>query len=87
MKPGIHPGYNEIRVQCACGHIFQTRSTHRGDIHVVIAVEVACGEAHLAPRARKTQVPGARSGIVILGDEHVPGSDHDELHSLAPMSC
>ena len=36
MKPAIHPAYNEIRVMCACGSSFATRSTHKGDIHVEI---------------------------------------------------
>jgi len=27
MKPGIHPDYKEITVQCACGNSWQTRST------------------------------------------------------------
>jgi large subunit ribosomal protein L31 len=40
-KQGIHPSYNEIRVQCACGNSFQTRSTHKGDIHLEI-----CSECH-----------------------------------------
>jgi len=35
-KEGIHPNYNEIRVMCACGANFATRSTHKGDIHVEI---------------------------------------------------
>jgi large subunit ribosomal protein L31 len=35
-KQGIHPAYNEIRVVCACGSSFVTRSTHKGDIHVEI---------------------------------------------------
>ena len=35
-KQGIHPSYKEIRVQCACGTSFETRSTHKGDIHVEI---------------------------------------------------
>ena len=35
-KQGIHPNYNEIRVVCACGNNFATRSTHKGDIHVEI---------------------------------------------------
>jgi len=35
-KQGIHPAYNEIRVVCACGSNFVTRSTHKGDIHVEI---------------------------------------------------
>ncbi|MDX6458041.1 MAG: large subunit ribosomal protein [Acidobacteriaceae bacterium] len=35
-KEGIHPNYKQIRVQCACGTGFDTRSTHKGDIHVEI---------------------------------------------------
>jgi large subunit ribosomal protein L31 len=35
-KEGIHPSYKQIRVQCACGTGFETRSTHKGDIHVEI---------------------------------------------------
>jgi large subunit ribosomal protein L31 len=31
-KQGIHPNYNDINVKCACGNVFQTRSTHKGDI-------------------------------------------------------
>jgi large subunit ribosomal protein L31 len=41
MKAGIHPAYNEIKVTCACGHTFQTRSTHKGDIRVEI-----CSSCH-----------------------------------------
>ena len=40
-KAGIHPSYNEIRVMCACGANFATRSTHKGDIHVEI-----CSQCH-----------------------------------------
>ena len=40
-KTGIHPNYNEIRVMCACGSNFATRSTHKGDIHVEI-----CSSCH-----------------------------------------
>jgi large subunit ribosomal protein L31 len=36
MKAAIHPAYNEIRVMCACGSSFVTRSTHKGDLHVEI---------------------------------------------------
>jgi len=36
MKAAIHPAYNEIRVHCACGNAFVTRSTHKGDISVEI---------------------------------------------------
>ena len=41
MKAAIHPNYNEIRVHCACGNTFNTRSTHKGDIHVEI-----CSNCH-----------------------------------------
>jgi large subunit ribosomal protein L31 len=41
MKAAIHPSYNEVRVQCACGSTFSTRSTHKGDIHVEI-----CSSCH-----------------------------------------
>ena len=41
MKAAIHPAYNEIRVMCACGNSFTTRSTHKGDIHVEI-----CSNCH-----------------------------------------
>jgi len=41
MKPGIHPAYEEVNVTCACGHRFQTRSSHKGDIRVEI-----CSSCH-----------------------------------------
>jgi large subunit ribosomal protein L31 len=41
MKAGIHPAYNEVNVICACGNIFKTRSTHKGDIRVEI-----CSSCH-----------------------------------------
>jgi len=36
MKAGIHPAYNVLKVTCACGHSFETRSTHKGDMRVEI---------------------------------------------------
>jgi len=36
MKAAIHPDYHEVKVHCACGNQFPTRSTHRGDINVEI---------------------------------------------------
>lgn len=36
MKAAIHPAYNDLRVLCACGNSFATRSTHKGDLHVEI---------------------------------------------------
>ena len=41
MKAGIHPNYAELNVICACGHVFRTRSTHKGDIRVEI-----CSNCH-----------------------------------------
>lgn len=41
MKPNIHPAYHPVRVMCACGHSFATRSTHKGDLHVEI-----CSNCH-----------------------------------------
>ena len=37
MKAGIHPAYEGVKVACACGSTFQTRSTHKGDIRVQVA--------------------------------------------------
>jgi large subunit ribosomal protein L31 len=36
MKAAIHPNYTEVRVHCACGNAFVTRSAHKGDISVEI---------------------------------------------------
>ena len=35
-KEKIHPNYAAVKVMCACGNNFETRSTHKGDIHVEI---------------------------------------------------
>jgi large subunit ribosomal protein L31 len=35
MKADIHPSYNTVKVHCACGNDFETRSTSK-DIHVEI---------------------------------------------------
>lgn len=40
MKAGIHPEYKEVKVSCACGENFATRST-RKDIHLDI-----CSKCH-----------------------------------------
>jgi large subunit ribosomal protein L31 len=40
MKKGIHPEYHELKVVCACGNSFQTRSTKK-DLRVEI-----CSECH-----------------------------------------
>ena len=41
MKAGIHPTYEEVKVICACGSTFETRSTHKGDLRVEI-----CSSCH-----------------------------------------
>ena len=40
MKTGIHPNYNLVKVSCACGNTFETR-TSVGEIKVEI-----CSECH-----------------------------------------
>ncbi|MEG0769879.1 MAG: 50S ribosomal protein L31 [Ruthenibacterium sp.] len=40
MKEGIHPKYEESTVTCACGNVFQTRST-RKDIRIEV-----CSKCH-----------------------------------------
>ena len=40
MKAGIHPDYEEVKVVCACGETFTTRST-RKSIHLDI-----CSKCH-----------------------------------------
>ncbi len=40
MKKGIHPKYNEVKVTCACGNAFDTRSTAKK-----ITVEI-CSACH-----------------------------------------
>jgi len=40
MKPGIHPDYHAIKVTCACGNSFETRSTQPD-----LTVDV-CGACH-----------------------------------------
>ena len=39
--PGPHPKYEEVRVHCACGNAFTTRSTHKGAINLEI-----CSNCH-----------------------------------------
>ena len=41
MKAAIHPNYHEVRVHCACGNSFLTRSTNKEDINVEI-----CSNCH-----------------------------------------
>jgi large subunit ribosomal protein L31 len=41
MKAEIHPTYETVTVSCACGNTFETRSTHKGEIHLEI-----CSNCH-----------------------------------------
>jgi large subunit ribosomal protein L31 len=41
MKSGIHPNYQEIKVTCACGNSFETRSTLKQDLTIEI-----CSSCH-----------------------------------------
>lgn len=36
MKPDIHPQYGDIKVSCACGNSFETKSTLGRDLQVEI---------------------------------------------------
>ena len=36
MREGIHPQYDTVKVICACGNEFETRSTSKKDIKVEI---------------------------------------------------
>ena len=40
MKSDIHPEYNDAKITCACGAVYQTRST-RGTFGVDV-----CGQCH-----------------------------------------
>jgi large subunit ribosomal protein L31 len=42
MKEGIHPDYHAVKVHCACGNTFDTRSTFKGQM---IRVEI-CSNCH-----------------------------------------
>ena len=43
MKKDIHPDYHQVKVVCACGNTFETKSTYpKGDeIHVAV-----CSNCH-----------------------------------------
>lgn len=41
MKEGIHPEYNEVKVNCSCGSTFVTRSTAGKDLHLDV-----CAKCH-----------------------------------------
>ena len=42
MKEGIHPNYNDLKVTCSCGNIFDTRSTIGKE---ALSIEV-CSKCH-----------------------------------------
>ena len=41
MKPSIHPEYKAIKVQCSCGHSFETGSTLGEDLNIEV-----CAQCH-----------------------------------------
>jgi large subunit ribosomal protein L31 len=41
MKAGIHPEYTTVKVSCACGAAWETRSTNGGDLRLEI-----CSSCH-----------------------------------------
>ena len=41
MKAGIHPEYREVTVICACGNVFKTGSTRKGEMRLEI-----CSNCH-----------------------------------------
>ncbi|MBI4460617.1 MAG: 50S ribosomal protein L31 [Acidobacteria bacterium] len=41
MKTGIHPEYHEVTVICACGNVFKTGSTRKGEMRLEI-----CSNCH-----------------------------------------
>ena len=57
MKTGIHPNYNEVKVICACGNEFTTRSTNNGDIKVEV-----CSACHPF-YAGKQRLRGAKGRV------------------------
>ena len=61
MKAEIHPNYHAVKVHCACGEEFETKSTHKGDIHLEICS--AChpfftGKQKLVDTAGRVSVSG-----------------------------
>ena len=42
MKKDLHPNYHKVKVVCACGATFVTRSTYNGD---VMKVDI-CRQCH-----------------------------------------
>jgi large subunit ribosomal protein L31 len=41
MKKDIHPNYKDLKVTCACGNSFVTRSTMHKDLHLEV-----CDQCH-----------------------------------------
>ena len=54
MKEGIHPKYEKVTVQCACGNNFETKSTRSGAIKVEI-----CSNCHPFYTGRQKLVDSA----------------------------
>ena len=41
MKPEIHPAYDNVKVSCSCGTVFETRSTAGKDLNIEV-----CSKCH-----------------------------------------
>ena len=57
MKEGIHPQYEVVTVQCACGNTFQTRSTTAGDVYKV-EICAACHPFFTGQQQRLIDIEG-----------------------------
>jgi large subunit ribosomal protein L31 len=55
MKSNIHPEYKEVNITCACGAVYKTRSTRKGDFTVEI-----CSNCHpfYTGKERSTEAKG-----------------------------
>ena len=51
MKDGIHPNYQPTTIRCACGAVYETRSTKQN-----ISIEI-CSKCHRQAEARRYQRP------------------------------
>ncbi|MDN5347017.1 MAG: large subunit ribosomal protein [Clostridia bacterium] len=58
LKPNIHPKYDKARVICACGNVFETRSTKKE-----IRVEV-CSNCHPFYTGTRQRVVEQRGGRI-----------------------
>jgi ribosomal protein L31 len=77
MKEGIHPEYHVIRVTCACGHAFETRSTMA---ELTVDVCSACHPFYTG-KATLRGYPGQNRSIPTQVREDLPPSSLARLVS------